>query len=139
MSLRIVALFSIPIICFGIATTTPPQQKVAASDSLGSGRELYTRHCAGCHGKVGNGDGPAAGALKVHPTDLTTLAKRNGGRFPAGDIYQVIKWGGGIAGHGSKEMPVWGPVFMSETSRNEAEATARIKEVIQYIESLQVK
>lgn len=36
------------------------------------GRELFARHCQGCHGTQGKGDGPAAAALLPRPRDLTT-------------------------------------------------------------------
>jgi mono/diheme cytochrome c family protein len=46
------------------------------------GKGLYREFCAVCHGVNLKGDGPAAEALKQAPTDLTTIAKRNGRRFP---------------------------------------------------------
>jgi mono/diheme cytochrome c family protein len=50
---------------------------------LGSvaGRDLFEFYCATCHGRDGKGNGPAAGALRVPPPDLTTIASRNGGVF----------------------------------------------------------
>jgi len=120
-------------------------QKPAGSDkqlphaSAEAGAETYREYCASCHGKDGKGDGPAAGALKVRLPDLATLAKRKGGKFPAGDVYQVIKWGGGIVGHGSKEMPVWGRAFMPVSGRNEQKVDQRIKSLIRYLESIQAK
>ncbi len=39
-------------------------------DSL-IGAETYKRQCVVCHGAEGEGDGPAAAALKPRPTDLT--------------------------------------------------------------------
>lgn len=104
-----------------------------------SGAEMYTAYCASCHGKDGLGDGPAAPALKVAPPDLTVIAKRNHGRFPGGNIYQTVKWGGAIAAHGSKEMPVWSTTLRSVGSQGEAEVELRIKSLVKYIESLQVK
>lgn len=44
--------------------------------SAASGQEMFTSYCAVCHGTDGKGSGPAASALKVSPSDLTTLAKR---------------------------------------------------------------
>src|SRR5262249_68247 len=54
------------------------------------GRELYRSYCAVCHGKNGKGDGPTAKALKIPPTDLTRISKRNAGRFPLDRVQRVI-------------------------------------------------
>ena len=54
-------------------------QKTQAVDL---GQKLYTQYCASCHGADGKGNGPAAAKLNPKPTDLTQLAKRNGGKFP---------------------------------------------------------
>ena len=40
-----------------------------------SGKEMFTEYCAPCHGVDGKGNGPAASAMKIPPTDLTQLAK----------------------------------------------------------------
>jgi mono/diheme cytochrome c family protein len=130
------------LIAVGVAAGQKPagSDKQLPNTSAESGAEIYREYCASCHGKDGKGNGPAAGALKARLPDLTTLAKRKGGRFPAGDVYQVIKWGGGIMGHGSKEMPVWGKAFMPvQGRRSEQEVDQRIKSLIRYIESIQVK
>jgi len=34
------------------------------------GKAVYERHCQGCHGPNGRGDGPAAASLKVPPTNF---------------------------------------------------------------------
>jgi hypothetical protein len=39
-------------------------------ESLAAGAVLYASHCALCHGETGEGDGPAASALEVAPSDL---------------------------------------------------------------------
>ena len=35
------------------------------------GKKIYTKLCWTCHGKTGNGDGPAAAALTVTPADYS--------------------------------------------------------------------
>jgi len=58
------------------------------------------------------GHGPAAGALRHAPPDLTLIAQHHGGRFPADKVKAVIAGQEqSPAAHGSREMPVWGPVF----------------------------
>lgn len=36
------------------------------------GRQVYTRRCIGCHGDDGDGNGPAAGFLRIKPRDFTS-------------------------------------------------------------------
>src|SRR5262249_56618346 len=39
--------------------------------SIARGHELFERHCAGCHGAAGRGNGPNALALDMPTSDLT--------------------------------------------------------------------
>lgn len=77
-----------------------------------SGREMYVTYCASCHGIDGRGDGPVAPALVVPPTDLTRLEAR--GKFDEGEIMRVIDGRREVNGHGTRAMPVWGAVFVTE-------------------------
>ena len=79
--------------------------------SAASGQEMYKSYCAVCHGVEGKGNGPAAEALKVPPTDLTTLASKNGGKYPSMKITAIMRGEEALAAHGSKDMPVWGNLF----------------------------
>ena len=81
-----------------------------------SGAALYARHCAACHGAEGRGDGPVAPALARAPSDLTTLARRHGGRFDAQRVAAVIDGRSPVVEHGTRDMPVWGVVFEEELS-----------------------
>jgi len=82
-----------------------------------TGQALFVRHCASCHGLSGEGNGPLAQALRRSPTDLTTIAKRSGGRFDEAEVMAVIDGRRLIAEHGPREMPVWGAVFEEEYER----------------------
>jgi mono/diheme cytochrome c family protein len=107
--------------------------------SPASGPEMYKAYCAVCHGMTGKGNGPAAEALKVPPSDLTTLAKRNGGRYPSDHVRSAIQGDLRLAAHGSKEMPVWGELFWRMSQGHSSEVQLRVSNLNQYIESLQVK
>jgi mono/diheme cytochrome c family protein len=107
--------------------------------SSASGEGMYTSYCAVCHGTDGKGDGPAASALKVPPADLTTLSKNNGGKFPSLKVASNIRGDETVAAHGSKDMPVWGSVFLLISEGHEGEVQQRIANLSQYLESLQVK
>jgi mono/diheme cytochrome c family protein len=107
--------------------------------SPASGEEMYVNYCAVCHGKDGKGGGPAAEALKTPPTDLTTLAKKNGGKYPSLHVSNVIRGEAATPAHGSKEMPVWGSLFWHMSQGHEGEVQQRIANLNHYIETLQAK
>ena len=45
---------------------------VAVSESsLTTGQKIYVKRCVACHGKTGNGDGPDAADLGIHPAKLS--------------------------------------------------------------------
>jgi len=105
-----------------------------------AGSDLYTFYCASCHGQDGSGDGPAASALKAHPADLTALARRNGGTFPADRIRAVVTHGDqpGPTVHGSRDMPVWGPIFRA-LDPDDTRTRVRVDAIIEHVASLQGK
>ena len=48
---------------------------VAVSESsLAAGQKIYLKRCLACHGKTGNGDGPDAADLGIHPAKLSDPA-----------------------------------------------------------------
>lgn len=105
--------------------------------SPASGDQMFNAYCAVCHGKDAKGGGPAAAALKTPPPDLSTLAQRHGGKYPAAYVQRVIRFGAeSFPAHGTKDMPVWGPSF---ASLSEDTVTIRINVLTHYIETLQVK
>jgi mono/diheme cytochrome c family protein len=104
-----------------------------------SGKEMYNSYCAVCHGTNGKGGGPAASAMKTPPTDLSALAKNNGGKYPASHVASVIRGQAANPSHGSQDMPVWGPLFSSISQGHEAQVQQRITNLVTYIETLQAK
>ena len=110
---------------------TPPQ----VVESM-YGPDLYRHYCATCHGRDAKGNGPAAAALKVPPTDLTVLSRRQNGVFPAGEVEAIIRGGTAITGHGSEEMPVWGPIFRA-LDPSDARVKVRISSLVSHIASIQ--
>lgn len=103
--------------------------------SPSSGKEMFGAYCAVCHGLEGNGDGPAAGALKDKPADLTALASKNGGEFPEAHVFATLKQVDSPV-HSSKKMPVWGDLFYS-ISTSQGEIQMRINNLVSYVRSLQ--
>jgi mono/diheme cytochrome c family protein len=104
-----------------------------------AGKELYREYCAVCHGTAGKGDGPAASALKVAPSDLTQISKRNGGKFPEIQVQHVINGEGDQpVAHGSKDMPVWGDLFRHMGSNPDI-GTIRVYNLMKYMQEIQAK
>jgi mono/diheme cytochrome c family protein len=107
--------------------------------SAASGQEMFVMYCAVCHGKDGKGGGPAADALKVPPANLTTLAQKNGGKYPAAHVATVVRGDANLPAHGNKEMPVWGPIFWTMSGGHESEVMQRVTNLTKFVESLQTK
>jgi mono/diheme cytochrome c family protein len=143
--MRIVRFVTMSLILWAPAMAAAQQTTIkhepAKPTSAASGQEMYVEYCAACHGRSGKGDGPAVPALKIPPANLTTLAAQNGGQFPEARVLQAIKAGPSIPAHGSQEMPIWGHIFttMSTGKNPEAEVQMRVRNLMEYIKTLQVK
>jgi hypothetical protein len=122
--MRVIKFITFVVILVVASTLLVTQDKAAeptvtvkhvpiTSVSPTSGKEMFKSYCAVCHGADAKGGGPAASALKAPPADLTVLAQKNGGKFPAAHVAAAIRGESAMASHGSKDMPVWGPLFSS--------------------------
>jgi len=118
------------------AQTVTGNTVLKASDL--SGVEMYRTYCASCHGIDGKGSGPAAGALKKAPPDLTQLAKHNNGHLPDFRILRIIDGYEISAAHGSRDMPIWGDYFRMK-QRDEAIVAVREHNLVEYIRSIQLR
>jgi mono/diheme cytochrome c family protein len=139
--MRLISLFAFLLgsLLLTAQETAPAIKPVGAKPtSAASGKEMFRAYCASCHGPDGTGNGPAAPALKKQPADLTLLAKLNGGKFPAMEVMSSIK-DGTKTGHGSKDMPVWGPILSTVSNDTPAVVDQRVGNLVGYIQSLQVK
>jgi mono/diheme cytochrome c family protein len=102
------------------------------------GGQIFRNHCAVCHGKDGRGRGPATIALKELVPDLTLIARRNEGAFPAREVKAVIAGTDERSADGSREMPIWGPIFHNfEWDQDLGEV--RLQNVTDYVHSIQQK
>src|SRR5271166_2949921 len=104
------------------------------------GASIFRNYCASCHGVDGRGNGPASRALKQDASDLTRLAQRNGGSFPTVHVRTTIMFGADevLSAHGSKDMPIWGPVF-HQIEFDRDLGNVRLENVTRYLESIQRK
>lgn len=79
--------------------------------------------------------------------DLTVLAKKNDGVFPADRVKEVIDGRAELRAHGPREMPIWGNEYSKEAAEyyeevfhiSDAESfvSNRIQALVAYIQSLQ--
>ena len=101
------------------------------------GPTLYATYCSVCHGQAADGRGPMAPILRTTVPDLTTIARRNGGVFPITRVQNIISGteSSGL-GHGTREMPIWGPLF-SEITSDRDYGKVRLYNVAKYLEKLQ--
>ena len=136
---------SIVVMLFAIGVSAQDSSKPVIKSvpvkgtSPSSGPEMFKTYCAVCHGSDGKGNGPAAQALKVPPTDLTLLSKNNSGKFPDMKVVATIRGEASLPSHGTKEMPVWGQLFWSMSHGHEGEVQQRTANLTKYIEGIQAK
>jgi mono/diheme cytochrome c family protein len=113
-------------------------EKTHLIDSI-QGPVLFKAHCAVCHGESGKGNGARARSLKVKVPDLTRIAVRNGGQFPSARVQRIISGEEPPSkGHGTREMPVWGPI-LSQVGRDQDLGRVRVDNLARYLKEIQTK
>lgn len=124
-----------------LATLAGCTEDTGLSTGSKSGAALYAQNCAACHGANARGDGAAATGLEQAPADLTLIAERNGGSFPADEVLAKVHGYGGPGHFG--DMPDFADIdagrkVIWETQNGQKIATPRaLVEVVRYLESLQ--
>ena len=132
------ARFLLMLLLLAIVLTSRP----AAAQS---GKQDYDAYCAECHGRDGKGNGPTTQAIPMNPPppDLTILAKKNGGKFPFGEVVDIVDGRKNIPSHGRLQMPFLGTTLQQPgkefTPESDAAVKGRIDAMARYVESLQQK
>lgn len=110
---------SIALLMAGVFTSGP----AFAQGSSAKGKDHFAKHCGGCHGPTGKGDGPAASALTPKPKDLTDKTYVAGLKDQY--LFDFIQKGGAAVG----KSPLMTP-FGAKLKE------AEIRDVIAYIRSV---
>lgn len=123
----------------GIAVALPALAEEQLDEAAAkAGEGIYRTYCASCHGLDAKGDGEVAEVLKQRPADLTRLSALNGGVFPRDAVIAATDGRQLVAGHGTREMPIWGGALKrSEGGLSEAQVQEKIRQLVHYIWSLQ--
>jgi mono/diheme cytochrome c family protein len=138
------ALTWLAVASFGATPQTAPKTQETTKERLEQliysvkGPDLFRAHCAPCHGLDAKGGGPTASALKTKVPDLTVLATNNGGQFPSVRVRRTIMGDDVSMSHGSREMPIWGPIF-HQVEADQDFGNVRLQNLIKYLESIQRK
>jgi mono/diheme cytochrome c family protein len=136
-SMLLLGLFLLPAIL--LWATQKQDQTTSPMRNPLDGTEIFRHYCTSCHGVDGRGHGPASVALKHGAPDLTRIAQRNGGTFPFRRVKEIIEGKeSGPQAHGSREMPVWGPIFHEVESDMDL-GEVRLDAVTKTIEAMQQK
>lgn len=127
---------------FAAASTAPGEKAKSQQHDPGNltqslnGTDIYRAHCASCHGLQGKGDGPVAGALTTKMPDLSTISQRSGGVFPVARVRKIISGDEVVLGHGTREMPIWGPIF-HQVQQDRDYGEVRLQNITNYLKSIQ--
>ena len=123
--------------------TVPTHVLSSQDDPVKNGSEAFKLKCASCHGDNAKGKDAASIDLEVNSPDLTKIAERNNGKFPVARVYAIIDGREVVEEHGSRSMPAWGDLFLTETiwegcsQIDEIIVRGRIMELILYLDSIQ--
>ena len=144
MQLKSILLFKRQfVLCLLLLTSSSLVLSAGEDDTIIKGSQTFKAKCASCHGEDAKGKDKAGLDLDVNPPDLTRVAKRNNGQFPVSRIYAIIDGREALEQHGSRVMPVWGDLFLSETiwegcsQVEEQLVRGRVLELILYLDSIQ--
>jgi mono/diheme cytochrome c family protein len=133
-----VALASVVLSGAGGQTQTTPNAEEQLPPLIRSirGPDLFRAYCASCHGLDAKGAGPVAPSLKAKVPDLTLLESNNRGQIPTVRVRQIIMGDEVMAAHGSREMPIWGPIF-HQVEGDMDWGNVRLENLVKYLESIQ--
>ena len=106
------------------------------------GAAIYDENCAMCHGADGRGTGDVAAGLTPPPSDLTVLARGNGGAFPVNRVLSQVD--GYLKGDANgDDMPEFGALLEGElvpveTDEGRMTPTPRpLAALLAYLETIQ--
>lgn len=138
MTFGIAALAALVAACGLLARATA----AGAAEAESASKAMYQRYCGACHGPEGKGDGIAGTFMRPKPTDLTALAREQGGEFPFQHVMEIIDGRRTVRAHGDPVMPVWGEVLRDQATwdlNRRAEVQGKLLLITDYLRTIQAK
>jgi mono/diheme cytochrome c family protein len=132
--------FTALLISLGFVLATAAAEETQEGGAAAVGAHLYMKFCASCHGEAGDGKGPVAPHMSKPPTDLRTLSERYGSPLVHGELAETIDGRKDVAGHGIKNMPVWGErldEYIPQMPGAEAAKATTIELIIDFLQAIQ--
>ena len=122
-----------------LSAATPALAQVTPDPTvINAGKEDFEWQCAPCHGADGTGNGPMAKQLIKPPSNLTLIAKNNGGTFPFWRIYRIISGKQEVPGHETFQMPeFWKRFAGAEYAFGFLPPHVRVLMLTHYLETIQ--
>ena len=114
----------------------------ASTEMTEVGKVLYEQNCVSCHGIDGRGDGFVARRLDTSPADLTGIAARRDGVWPALEVMAILD-GYNRNTLPREDMPVFENFLDNEMSEFDtgngmmALVPTKLIEIVYYLESIQ--
>lgn len=119
------------------AAPAPVSRQAPQREDYNSGAYLYRTFCASCHGEAGRGDGPVADLGERRPSDISALARNNGGTFPHDAVMGVLESLSPLPGHDPPAMPNWRNVLRRTEGDDERIIRQRLEALVSHVASLQ--
>jgi mono/diheme cytochrome c family protein len=136
----LLAALAVAVVASGLAAADDQQAAEKPAYSAFNGHQTYKTFCINCHGPGGKGDGYLAPDLRARPSDLTRLARDNGGVYPEERVRASVDGTVPVRGHGMQEMPVWGDVFLwpeGDTPERREHVKRKIGELVEFLMTIQ--
>lgn len=122
------------------AFAAPAAEDEPPAYSAFNGQQTYKTLCSNCHGVKGEGDGYLVESLLKRPTDLTTLAQRHDGKYPADKVASYVDGREEVREHGRREMPIWGDALLwpeEESPERRGHVQRKIGELVEFLRTIQ--